>query len=128
MNTLLLESPVLASALFPEIYMVLAFMTSTALQKSRGRSLTEFAGRELPLADFRKTRIEGYSFSWISLDRNEVEDFYALIDRRETFLYRDKEGRKDYVTINTSNEVEGNAGAVFNISFNADVVWFKEEV
>ena len=128
MGTLNLESPVLSSTYDSELYMILKHMTATAKQKSRGRTLTQFAGRSRALAEFGESEIEGYSFGWISLDRAEVEEFYRLIDRRETLLYRDAEGRKNYVSIDSTNESECPGGAVVNFSFNADVVSYREGV
>jgi hypothetical protein len=126
-ETLILKSPVLSSP-YDDVYMVLKHMTATSKQKSRGRTLTQFAGRSRALAEFGESQIEGYSFGWISLERAEVEEFYRLIDRRETLLYRDAEGRKDYVSIDSTDENESHGGAVFNFSFDADVVHYREGV
>lgn len=126
--TMMLESPVLSSTSDSLRYMVLKHMTATSKTKSRNRTLSHFAGRARPIAQFGGMQPEVFAFEWVSMDRTEVENFYALIDRRETLLYRDAEGRKAYVSVDVTNETESHGGALFTISFNADVVDYKEGI
>lgn len=128
-NTFTLEHPVFSSTSDQDVYIFLNHMTATAVQKKRGRTLMNFAGRSRPLAEFGQQQAEFYDFEWVSLEREKVEAFYEFLDRRETLLYRDAEGRRDYISIEETNEVESIGGKIlFTISFTGDVVWYKEEV
>lgn len=124
----ILLSPFLSSTSDHYTWVDLKHVTATEKQRSRNRSLNQFVGREYPLAEFGGAKAMQLACEWISMDKDEVNRFYALIDREETLLYRDQQGRKEYLTVDVTSETESHAGALFRISFTADKVWFKEGI
>lgn len=106
----------------------LEYNTSISQSKSYGRTLQRFAGRSYPMAEFSPEDTLALSTDYILKDRDSLDALYTLLDKKETLLYRDREGRRAFVTIGGVSEDEIGFGEWFGVSFQMDQVYVKEEV
>lgn len=127
-NRLAIEHAQLALVSDYSEFVVLEYNQSTSQSKGYNRALTTYAGRKFPLAEFTQEETLGLSTDYLIKTHEEVETLYRLLDKKETFLYRDREGRRAYVTIGGISESEIGFGEFFSVSFQMDKVYVREEV
>lgn len=127
-NSTTLEHAELALISNYEERVQLEYNTDTSQDKEYRRTLTQFAGRKFAMAEFSPEEKLTLATDYILKTREELERFYDMVDKKETLLYRDREGRHAYITIGSVGEKEIGFGQFFGISFTMDRVYVREGV
>jgi hypothetical protein len=83
----------------PEKYINLEVRTVIKNNKSIDVKYNQYSGRTNYIPEFGEFEEELISLEFETFDKSEFETLQKLIDKKETLLYRDEQGRKLYGTI-----------------------------
>jgi len=91
-----------------------------------GGAFVEYAGRKYPVWEPTEHVSAGWTMAFYLKSWAEVEAFIALVDRKETVLYRDAKGRKVYGVLGNLSVTDERGG--YSVSFTLTEVDHSEEV
>lgn len=91
------------------------------------RDLMQFAGRQSPVAEFGDQFDLGLNLSYQFWDAAELQKLIDLADSKQTLLYRDNRGRREFVTIDAIN-IKDEKPNYWSVSLNPSRVFFEEGV
>ena len=91
-----------------------------------GGAFVEYAGRKHPVWEPTEHISAGWAMAFFLKSWNDVEAFIALVDRKETVLYRDARGRKVYGIL--SNLTINDERSGYTVGFTLTEVDHIEEV
>lgn len=91
-----------------------------------GGAFVEYAGRKHPVWEPTEHVNAAWQMSFYLKAWAEVEAFVALVDRKETVLYRDAKGRKVYGVLGNLSVTDERGG--YSVSFTLTEVDHSEEV
>lgn len=91
-----------------------------------GGAFVEYAGRKYPVWEPTEHVNAAWQMSFYLKAWAEVEAFVALVDRKETVLYRDAKGRKVYGVLGNLSVTDERGG--YSVSFTLTEVDHSEEV
>lgn len=94
---------------------------------SVSQSLLQFAGRSSPVAEYGEHDNLGVGLSFILQRKEDMEQLRALVYSRDTLLYRDSKGRREFVAINELEEEDIMQGW-YSVSVTPVRVSYKEDV
>lgn len=95
--------------------------------KSIERVLSEFAGRPQAMAEYGEHDKWMANVSFLIFDVEELNMLDYLIDSRETLLYRDNFGKREFVSV-AGYSSEDHPSGWWNVSLTADKVYFVEVI
>lgn len=91
-----------------------------------GGAFVEYAGRKHPVWEPTEHVSAAWLMSFFLKSWDDVESFIALVDRKETVLYRDAKGRKVYGVLGNLSVTDERGG--YSVSFTLTEVDHSEEV
>lgn len=95
--------------------------------KNLNRTLFKFNGRSNYVAEYDNTIDKELDISFDIRDGESVERIYDILDSKETLLYRDGRGRREFVTLGEYSLDEKPSGG-YSLSFTMDAMDYKEEI
>lgn len=95
--------------------------------KSVERTLSEFAGRPQAMAEYGEHDKWMANVSFLIFDVEELNMLDYLIDSRETLLYRDNFGKREFVSV-AGYSSEDHPSGWWNVSLTAEKVYFVEVI
>ena len=105
----------------------LLYNPSRSLNKSVSRNMMNFNGRAYPVAEFGVLMNAAIDLSFDLRDKEDLEILYDLLEARETLLYRDGRGRREFVTID-SLDVTDKMPHGYTVGFTTNRVDFVEGI
>jgi len=109
----------------PESRIRLMYNPSRSIKKAVERTLMKFSGRKDRVAEYGEFEEKDLDLSFTVRSLEDVYKMEALIDARETLLYRDGRGRRHFVSIGSLQINEAGINR-YEISFQANKVDYKE--
>ena len=91
-----------------------------------GGAFVEYAGRKHPVWEPTEHIAAAWSMAFYLKNWTDVEDFVALVNRKETVLYRDAKGRKAYGVLGNLSVNDERGG--YMVSFTLTEVDYNEEL
>lgn len=126
--TVILPSTYLSSTSIPNNTVDLKYAIATTRSLPQSRTIVRLEGRKRPVARLSDYQAESLSLSTLCETREEMNSILNLIGLTEPLLYRDPEGRKAYISIDTVSE-EDIVGTTFTrVSITADAVDYEEAI
>lgn len=110
----------------PEEYIRLIYNPSKNFTHSVDVELVDFKGRKYPMAEFSENSKLDISLSFALRAYEQVELMLSIVDRRETLLYRDSRGRKEYIVIPQVQVTDKKQS--YEISFTPVRVYYREGI
>ena len=103
----------------PDYKVELKYNPTRSIQKSVKRTLMEFNGRPYPVAEFGTGMNNNIDLSFHIRDQTELNLLDGLLELKETLLYRDSRGRREFVTMDQlSISDKFPRGYTVNMTFN----------
>jgi hypothetical protein len=124
--TLTLTAPQIALASNYSTYLDIAYLVGVSESRNYNKSMVVFAGREAPVAEFSEHVNMEMTLSIIMDDYADVETLIGYMETKETLLYRDYRGRREFVTVG-SIEVQDN-GSHFTVGLTLERTSYSEVV
>lgn len=111
------------------IYVPLAWNPSKSESTSIQQSIVSYVGRKYPAVIWGGNESKSLAIKF-TIKKESLPALYQLYERRETLLFRDSRGRKQYVVITGEISVEDEIPffELFNVSMRLTVVDHKEAV
>ena len=122
-----IENTMISIASNPTRFVRLEYNPSRSIKRGKERSMLQFNGRTSPVAEFGVTETNTINLSFDIQDRTTLEVLTDIIDAKETLLYRDSRGRKEYVTVDSLSITDKFPNG-YSVSFNPDKVYYIEDV
>lgn len=108
----------------PQEYIRLIYNPSKSFTHSVDVEVVDFKGRTRPMAEFSENDKLDVSLSFTLRSYEEVERMLSVMERRETLLYRDSRGRKEYIVIPQIQVTDKKQS--YEISFSPVRVYYRE--
>lgn len=126
--TAMLSSTYLSSTSIPSNAVELKYASATSRSLPQSRTIVRLEGRKRPVARLNDYQADSLSLSVLCETRDEMNSIIKLIGLTEPLLYRDPEGRKAYIAVDTVSE-EDIVGTTFTrVSITADAVDYEEAI
>ncbi len=74
-------------------------VSGRSISRNYNQSLMQFAGRKDPVTEFSEHDGLGVGLDYKIYNREELETLLAMCDQKQTMLYRDSRGRREFVTV-----------------------------
>jgi hypothetical protein len=105
----------------------LVFGSDRTEGRQRNRTMMKFAGRESPVSEFGEHFDLGLNLSYQIWDVGELQKLIDLCDSKQTLLYRDNRGRREFVTVDGVS-IKDELPNYYGVSLSPTRVSFEEEV
>lgn len=89
---------ILSLASNPDTWISLIKDARKSVTRKVNRALMEFEGRPYPTAEFGQNRNMDFDLSFTVWSRNELNRLIEICESKEAVLYRDRRGRKEYIS------------------------------
>ncbi|WP_306010531.1 hypothetical protein [Bacillus sp. MMSF_3328] len=128
-NTILitLSDTVISLASNPLRVVRLEYNPSRSVSRKKERQMMQFNGRTFPVAEFGLFETWNISLNFTVRDRVSLDVLLEIIDSKETMLYRDARGRREFVTVDAV-DVDDRFPDGYNVKFSPERVEYNEEV
>lgn len=111
----------------PDYRVYLQYNPSRNVGMSVNRTMMEFNGRSFPVAEFGQIMNSEYDLSFDIREKEDIDLLYRLMESRQTLLYRDARGRRDFVTMDQM-KVSDKFPFGYTVSFSLGRVDFVEGI
>lgn len=122
-----IENTMISIASNPTRFVRLEYNPSRSLNRGLDRSMMVFNGRKFPVAEFGFHETWGADMSFDLRDRTSLEVLVDIVDSKETLIYRDSRGRREFVTVD-SISITDKFPDGYTVKFNPEKVEYIEEV
>ncbi|MEH7114513.1 hypothetical protein V7124_19430 [Neobacillus niacini] len=111
----------------PTRFIELQYNPSRSFDIQKDRTMLKFNGRQYPVAEFGYHETKKFSLSFAIRDVLQLELLLDIIDEKQTLLYRDSRGRREFVTIDSISVTDRFPNG-YNVSFAPEKVEYIEVV
>lgn len=128
-NTILItiENTMISVASNPTRFVRMEYNPSRSFSHKKDRAMLKFNGRAFPVAEFGIQEELDINLSFAVRDRTTLELLVDIIDEKQTLLYRDSRGRKEFVTVD-SIDIDDKFPDGYGVSFKPQKVEYIEDV
>jgi hypothetical protein len=111
----------------PDQYIHLVYNPSKKFTHGVQQAINEYQGRAYPLVEFGTGRSLDLDLSFTVKGYANIDILLSIIEARQTLVYRDRRGRKEFITIPSINVTDKNVDK-YDVSFSPVRVYYKEDL
>lgn len=109
-------------------YEILTIATARSEAPTYEKTMMQFAGRTAPVAEFGEHEEDVISIEAIITTSALWATLKALLTAKQTMLYRDERGRREFVTLGTSPKITDEKPNYYTVAFDLDRTSYSEVV
>lgn len=111
----------------PNRRVLIKYNSELVEKRSSSSALMQFSGREYPIVEYGEHSTLNFDLNFLIMDESELDLLREFANNREILLFRDRKGRKEFVSI-SDIEIKDNKLRYYSVAIPLTKVFYMEEV